>query len=106
MRILLDECVPKQLKKVLSGHHVLTVSDLGWAGLKNGDLLQRAAGDFDVILTVDTSFRYQQNLSRLNLCLVVVSAKTNDINDLLPLIPALLKALSEPVPPGGVILIP
>ena len=44
MRILLDESLPRELKQELPGHDVQTVQDAGWAGLKNGDLLRRAAG--------------------------------------------------------------
>ena len=53
MRVLLDECVPRALRAELPGHEVETVSEAGWAGVKNGALLQLAATLFDVILTVD-----------------------------------------------------
>jgi putative addiction module component (TIGR02574 family) len=53
MRLLLDECVPKRLKRELSGHQVLTVREAGWAGFKNGALLRPAGGQFDVPVTVD-----------------------------------------------------
>ena len=53
MRLLLDECVPKRLKRELPGHEVRTVQDMGWAGIKNGALLALADGQFDTLLTVD-----------------------------------------------------
>ena len=53
MRLLLDECVPKRLKRELLGHEVKTVQDMGWAGIKNGALLKLADGQFDALLTVD-----------------------------------------------------
>jgi hypothetical protein len=43
MRVLLDECLPRKLKNDLAGHDVRTVPDMGWAGKKNGELLQLAA---------------------------------------------------------------
>jgi hypothetical protein len=64
MRLLLDECVPKRLKRELVGHEVKTVQELGWAGTKNGGLLKLADGQFDALLTVDQGIEYQQNLFR------------------------------------------
>ena len=53
MRILLDECVPRKLGRELVGHPVRTVTQVGWAGIKNGSLLLSAARDFDVFITMD-----------------------------------------------------
>jgi len=53
MRILLDECVPRGLKRHLPGHEVQTVPEAGWSGVKNGLLLARAKGRFDVLLSTD-----------------------------------------------------
>ena len=53
MRVLLDECVPRQLRRDLKDFDVKTVQQMGWAGVKNGALLSRAAGEFDVVFTVD-----------------------------------------------------
>ena len=94
MRLLLDECVPRRLKGELSGHHVLTVREAGWAGLKNGALLRAAGGQFDALVTVDQGIEYQQNLSDLQIALVIIVAPSNDIDDLRPLVPAVLQALT------------
>ena len=51
MRILLDECVPRRLRRELSGHDVDTVAEMGWASLENGPLLEMASGKFDILLT-------------------------------------------------------
>ena len=53
MRVLLDECVPRALRNDIPGHEVKTVAEVGWAGVKNGELLRRAAAAFDVLITVD-----------------------------------------------------
>jgi len=72
MRVLLDECVPRGLRAELPGHQVKTVAEAGWAGVKNGALLELAATQFDVLLTVDRGLEYQQNFSRLAISVVVV----------------------------------
>src|SRR5437763_13628405 len=71
MRVLLDECVPGALRKELLGHDVKTVAEAGWAGVKNGELLELAAGQFDLLLTVDRSLEYQQNLAAVALAVIV-----------------------------------
>jgi hypothetical protein len=53
----------------------MTVAEAGWAGAKNGDLLQRAAGQFDLLLTVDTNLEYQQNFAGLALAVIVVRGR-------------------------------
>lgn len=78
MRILLDECVPWPMHKLLSGHACSTVQDLGWGGIKNGDLLQRAEGEFDLFITSDQNLRYQQNLTGRRIAILELS--TNDIS--------------------------
>ena len=95
MRLLLDECVPKRLKRELLGHEVKTVQDMGWAGIKNGALLKLADGQFDALLTVDQGIEYQQNLSALTISVVVIQAASNDVDDLRPLLPAVELALTD-----------
>jgi len=98
MRVLLDECVPRALRQELVGHEVKTVAEAGWAGVKNGELLQLAAGQFDLLLTVDRSLEYQQNFADVALAVIVVHAPSNDIDVLRPLMPAVLAAMSEAKP--------
>ena len=95
MRLLLDECVPKRLKRELLGHEVQTVQDMGWAGIKNGDLLKLADGQFDALLTVDQGIEYQLNLSGLAISVVVMLAVSNDVDDLRPLLPGVEQALAS-----------
>ncbi len=78
MRILLDECVPWPMHKLLSGHSCSTVQGKGWGGIKNGDLLQRAEGEFDLFITSDQNIRYQQNLVGRGIAILELS--TNDIS--------------------------
>jgi len=53
VRVLLDESVPRRFAHLILGHEVATVVDHGWAGLRNGEPLDRASGEFDVFVTVD-----------------------------------------------------
>ena len=94
MRILLDESLPIELASELPGHDIISVHQMGWLGLKNGELLARATGRFEVMLTADQNLPYQQNLTRLPIGVVVVVARSNRIETLCPLIPRVLAALS------------
>lgn len=104
MRVLLDECVPRKLRRELPGHDVKTVAEMGWSGTKNNALLRLAAAEFDVLLTVDQGIPYQQNLPGLDLALVIVRAPSNDINDLRPNMPEVLRVL-ETIRPGQVVYV-
>ena len=102
--MLLDECVPRRLRRELPGHDVHTVIEMGWSGIKNGPLLRRAAQEFDVFLTVDQGVEYQQNPLGLDLAIVVMVAATNDIDDLRPLMPRVRETLSS-ASPGTIVKI-
>lgn len=74
MRILIDECLPRQLKIWLTGkHEAITAQEAGWAGIKNGKLLRLASeSGFDVFVTADKNMYYQENFSNLKICAVVI----------------------------------
>ncbi len=88
MRVLLDECLPKKLKRDIEADFAQTVPEAGWASKKNGELLRLAATNFDVLLTNDQNMEHQQNLKKFDLAFVVLVAPTNDIADLQPLMSA------------------
>jgi predicted nuclease of predicted toxin-antitoxin system len=94
-RVLLDNCVPRRFATLIEGHTVASVIDLGWAGLKDGELLDRMASEYDVLITVDRGIRHQQRLHDRSFSVVVLRARTNRLADLLPLVPALLDILSR-----------
>ena len=103
MRVLPDEQLPRQLAPLLTGHAVRTVQQESWAGLKNGALLKAAgAADFAILVTGDQNLQFQQNLTNVRLGVVVLCAASNALEDLLPLVPAALKAIAE-ARPGQVI---
>jgi hypothetical protein len=95
MRILLDESLPRKLALEISGHEVQTVPKLGWAGLKNGELLRRASPNFDVLITGDRNLEFQQNFAKVSIAVVVMIAKNNRIETLRPLVPQLLAVLGS-----------
>lgn len=98
MRILLDEDLPRRLAGLLVGHDVSTVQSSGWAGTKNGQLLGLAATRFDVFLTMDGNLEFQQNVAILPIAVLVVEAVSNRIEDLQPLVPAILNELNHIAP--------
>ncbi len=75
MKILLDENLPHLLRNDLGDHEVFTTRYKGWAGLKNGELLNTAEGDgFDVLITGDQTLFYEQNLTGRRVAIVVLSS--------------------------------
>ena len=104
MKLLLDECVTRHLKRDFTGHEVHTVEDAGFKGLENGDLLKAAAGAYEVLITVDRNLPYQQNLAGLNIAILILAAKRNSYVRLKPLIPRALSAL-ETMKVGDIIRI-
>lgn len=103
MRILIDECVPHPLEEEDFGdHEVLTVADMGWLGKKNGGLLRlMCESGFDVFITVDQNFRYQQNLEGMAIAVIVLNAGSTLYENLRPLIPAVRRLLPT-VKPGEI----
>ena len=95
MRILLDESLPRRFAGLLAGHALNTVARVGWAGKKNGELLQLAATRFDVFMTADQNLQYQQNLAALPIAVIVLKVFQNDLQYLQPLAPQILAALAE-----------
>ena len=93
MRIILDECLPKPLKRLLPDHEVFTVPEVGGAGLTNGALLAYMADRCDAFLTGDNNMAYQQRLADRPFAIVVLRSRSNRINDLAPLVPELLAML-------------
>src|ERR1051325_5083445 len=93
MRVLLDECLPKELAGMLVRHQAMTVSQAGWASKTNGELLAAASDDFDVFLTLDQNLQYQQNVKSFRLEIVVLRVSDNKLTTIEPLLPKVLGAL-------------
>ena len=94
MRVLLDENLPVDLATELVGHEVATVSSLGWRGIKNSEILHRAQGIVEVLVTMDRNLEFQQNITGFDLCVVLVLAPSNRMVHLHPNVPAILEAIA------------
>jgi len=105
MRVLLDECVNEGLRKYFPDHDCQTARYAGLAGLENGQLLTAAeSARFDVVLTVDRGFEYQQNLEKRKIAVIIFCGKSVLLEDLVPRVPDCLAQL-ESIQPGQVIRI-
>jgi len=97
MRILIDECAPRALKKHLMnhGHECRTVQGAGWSGKQNGEPLRLAEAAFDALVTMDTNLRYQQNLAGRRIAIVVLQSSSKRLEYLRQHFPACVLALEK-----------
>lgn len=104
-RVLLDENLPRLLRRDLPGFDVRTVAEAGWAGTKNGRLLRLADPEFDVFLTADRNLPQQQTLKSFRLGFVVLSAGSTRLDDLRAIAGQIREAIIE-VQSGQVVYVP
>src|SRR5713226_447273 len=106
MKILLDECLPVDFRHRFPTHDAHTAQ---WAGLKgkgNGELLRAAEiAGYDVLLTVDQGIPHQQPSAGRRISIILVRSRTNQIEDLFPLVNTILEVL-ETIQPGQTVSIP
>ena len=104
MKVLIDENIPRKLKWRLMEHDIdsVTVPERGWAGVKNGELLNRAEEEFDVLLTMDQGIEYQQDLDGRKLAIVTVTGSKNEYETLLPLVAEIVDAVRKAM--GGAVV--
>jgi predicted nuclease of predicted toxin-antitoxin system len=117
MKILLDECLPVDLRHSFPNHDAHTVQWARLKGKKNGELLRaaevsatsrRIAGHpaehagYDVLLTVDQGIPHQQRLAERKLAIILLRSRTNQVQDLLPMVDAILQAL-DTIRPGQIV---
>jgi hypothetical protein len=99
-RVLFDENMPRKLRRELPEFAVRTVQEEGWAGLKNGELLRAVtlSSSFDVFVTVDQRLRYQQNIGRLSVGVVVIETFDTTLANLRTMLPQLRAAIEDTAP--------
>jgi hypothetical protein len=104
MKILIDECLARALKRHLG---ITTARPYRrWSGKKNGELLTVATGEqFEVLVTIDQGMEHQQNLVVRDIALLVIKATSNQIEDLVPIMPAARAGLDN-IQPGSVVRVP
>ena len=103
MRLLLDENLPKKLRKDFTGHPVFTIREKGWAGKSNGALLKLMTNEgFNALLTFDQNLQYQQNFKDYTITVFVLVAPDNSYLTLKPLVPKILEIINLGISPGPV----
>lgn len=104
-RVLLDEDVPEPLRQSFEdGMQVETVGYRKWKGFDNGDLLEQAASEYDVLVTQDDNLSHQQDISRYDIAVIVLRGHTDQLHSLKALMAKVNKAVRE-IDPGEVIRI-
>ena len=105
MRLLLDENVPRKLAKDLEGHIVYTVRELRFNGNEDEDILRLLLEfNIDALITCDKNLRFQQNLNKYSVPILVLDTYTNAYPVLKSVIPALLNALQQPLDEGATLI--
>jgi predicted nuclease of predicted toxin-antitoxin system len=103
MRILIDECLDERLRNFLPDHDCQTARYAGFAGLKNGELIEAAEkAKFEALLTLDQGFEFEQNLRGRKIAILIFRTRSSRLKDILPHVPRALKALKS-IKPGQVI---
>ena len=103
MRVLLDENLDWRLARYFDADcQVETVNRQRWKGKRNGELLEQAAETFDVLVTMDKGFEYQQNISEYAIGIIIISAKSNKLQSIQPAMLEVNQVIRD-VQPGQVI---
>ena len=106
MKILLDECLPVDFRHSFPNHETHSADWAGFKGKKNGELLLAAeVSGYQVLLTVDQGIPRQQTVAGRSLAIILIGSRTNQLEDLLPLVPAIISVL-ESIQPGEIVAIP
>jgi predicted nuclease of predicted toxin-antitoxin system len=104
MRILVDECVDWRILRDLDLHDAKTVKQLGWEQVDDGPLLALAAAEFDIFITVDKKLPFQQNLSALDIAVIILRGRTTRLADLRALLDGMREVLDK-ARPGDVLVV-
>ncbi|AYL98958.1 DUF5615 family PIN-like protein [Mucilaginibacter celer] len=105
MKLLLDENLPKKLKTDFPEHEIYTVTDKGWNGVKNGELLKLLLKEnFDALLTFDKNLQHQQNFNKYTIAVFVLIAPINTHAVLVKLVPQIKDHLKKGIPAGPTII--
>jgi len=101
MKILLDENLPKRLKRILETHEVYTVREMGWNGKKNGELLQlMLSSNFNLMMTFDRNIEHQQNFRKFSIPVIILNAPDNTFETLKNYSEKIRLVLDSPLGPG------
>jgi hypothetical protein len=96
-RILFDKNVPYSLRRHLTDYEVKTAEEEGWGQIANGDLIRCAEeAGYQIFLTCDQNIRYQQNLTRRTISMVILGS--NIWPGIQPKLDEITQALQRAVP--------
>jgi hypothetical protein len=104
-RVLFDEDMPRQLRRDLPEFEIRTAQEEGWSSVHNGELLRLASATFAVLVTADQRLRYQQNLARFAIGVVIISVRDTRLPHLRTLLPELRDAIAT-VAAGSLLVVP
>ncbi len=95
IRVVLDECLPKKLKRYLEQPDIdcWTAKQGGFLGKRNGELIALVDGNFDALVTMDQGIRHQQNIKTRRVSIIILSARSNSWSGIAPHVGALLTAI-------------
>ena len=97
VRVLFDHNIPKGIAFSLKEHDVTIAVELGWESISNGKLLAQAeAAEFDVMLTADKNIRYQQNLKKRRIAIVLLTNPT--WRDVMPYVDRVVAGINAATP--------
>ena len=103
MKLLLDENLPKKLKKDFPEHEIYTVTDKDWNGKKNGELLSLMLDEsFDILMTFDQNLEHQQNFAKYPITVIVLMAENNTYAVLSEIVENVKLELEKPLKSGAI----
>ncbi|MCF6191245.1 MAG: hypothetical protein L3J51_12270 [Cocleimonas sp.] len=106
MKVIIDECLPKSLNKLIHNKEVWTVPQIGLAGYNDNDLLNELdVRNIDVFITIDGNIEYQQSFIDRKFGTVIIRSVTNRLSDLLQLENELNDAIND-ISSGNILHIP
>ncbi len=94
MRLLLDECVPRRLRKEFMDTKSQQSNKQVSKGWKTA-LLKQASELFDVLITVDKTSNINKNKAELPISVLILAAISNRYESLSPLLPKALTVIKQ-----------
>lgn len=97
MKLLLDENLPRKFKQDFQEYEIFTVREQGWNGITNGELLKLMIDNgFEILITFDKNLQHQQNFDKYPICVIVLTALSNQYKDLHPLVDSIKNKIRDP----------
>jgi len=98
LKILFDHNVDRRFRRLLPGHLIQTTREMRWEQLQNGDLLKAASdASFEAFISIDKNLRYEQNLKKLPIAIIVLDSISNALPALTPFAPHVLQLAQAPL---------